>query len=335
MFTKARQIASKMTDLIRAFFIVIAIVATTGNVLVLLLFLKKRAWLQKIHNCLIFALALQDVLTAFFIAVSPSLILSKNHYKVPENAFARELYCRLVWSQYLVFSLGITSIYTGVAFSFERWLAVFKPMFYKNFARSRFRVAALVLLPWLLAFAIEVGTVVRVKNRKTKDGSNSFVCFWDDFHAAGHALSIFQAVFRFSGIIVIPGTITVIAYIQIINRVRKSRNNVTSLSNGLELSAENTRNAAVLRRTTIMAFLASFSVVLFWLPSQFHFMLVQLDKAQINSTVHTTFKLFAFSNSCLNPFIYCFSKASYRKGFKEIFLQFIYVLRACSRKESV
>ena len=103
--------------------------------------------------------------------------------------------------------------------------------------------------------------MITVHNKKMENGS-SFVCFWKDFNMVGHL-----------GIIRIPGIFVVVSYVQIVNRVRKSRNAVTGMC---EIETTENANIALLRKMTAVAFVTSASAILCWLPSQFHLMLVQL-----------------------------------------------------------
>ena len=56
----------------------ISIIAFLGNSLTVLLFIKKSEWLKKTYNCLILALAIQDIYQAIFIVILPGYILHED-----------------------------------------------------------------------------------------------------------------------------------------------------------------------------------------------------------------------------------------------------------------
>ena len=319
--------AAQDVHLTQPFFLVTAILSFVGNLLVLLLFLKKRTWLKKAHNCLLFALALQDVLTALCLIIVPPFIVPEGSYGTPQNAFVRELYCRLVWSQYLIFFLGITSIYTCVMLSFERWMAVVKPVYYRKFIQSRSQIAALVIFPWIAAFLIEFATLFRLNNREVWKRS-TVTCVREYPNETSYPGKVSLALFMFLGTIAVPGILVVASYVQIIKHVRRSRR-VAGCSNEYKSSPKN-RTRRILRRVTVVALIASSSIILCWLPSQIYVMLVHTGLARDNMLLHRLLKLLAFSNSLLNPFIYCFSKDLYRNVCREVLLQLTRVFRKTS-----
>ena len=125
-------------------FICIAILALSGNFLVVFLFIRNRGWLKKAHSNLILMLAITDILTAICVLFVPLFIHESDVYSVPENEFLRELYCRVVWSHYIVFSLGVTSVYLCLSLAIERWLAINKPIFYKQHLNKKRTISLVV-----------------------------------------------------------------------------------------------------------------------------------------------------------------------------------------------
>ena len=65
-------------------------------------------------------------LTGITILITPSLILPANLVNYPQG-FAGEIYCRVLFSQFLLFFLGVVSVYTVMFLSTERWLTVQYP----------------------------------------------------------------------------------------------------------------------------------------------------------------------------------------------------------------
>ncbi|XP_028414219.1 somatostatin receptor type 4-like [Dendronephthya gigantea] len=91
----------------------ISIIAFLGNSLTVLLFIKKSELLKKTYNCLILALAVQDILQAIFIAILPGYILDEDAYTLPTDRTLRWMFCKLFWSQFFIFALGIAPFVPG------------------------------------------------------------------------------------------------------------------------------------------------------------------------------------------------------------------------------
>ena len=103
-----------------------------GNLLVVFLFINHSHLLSNPHNRCILSLAITDILTSISVLLTPRLGSGEMVYDLKaQNYLTRELYCRILWNNFLPFALGVTSFYTCVVLSFERWLAVRRSLFYK------------------------------------------------------------------------------------------------------------------------------------------------------------------------------------------------------------
>ena len=174
----------------------ISVVALIGNVLVVFLILKKRDWLKRVHSCLLLALAVQDILTAIGLFVLPGFVQSSKIYQLPQNDVWGQLFCSLIWSRYIPFALAITSVYTCLMLAFERWVAVFRPMSYRQFSVSGKVVAVMVFVPWVAGFGFEINTTLHVDYRKESDGTRD--CKWNNIGNSVENSCI--AIFTFIGI---------------------------------------------------------------------------------------------------------------------------------------
>ena len=298
-----------MNNEVKGVVAVIAIVALVGNMLTVVLFIKKSKWLRKAHGCLIFALAIQDILTAICLLSLPSFVLDHDAYPLPSSPKARYIFCSLVWSQYFPFALGVTSVYTCLMLIIERWFPLVKPLYYRRYNHSTAVVAALVLIPWVAGFFFEIATALNAKPIEQTDGT--FICGWKKVESSTIE-RIPVAVFTFLGLFFIPAVIMVVAYVHIILHMKRSRvraAGVTTSSAGLN----------ALKQVTITAFFASTIIVVCWLPDQLYYALSLVEITQPGSTAHSALQLLAFANSCINPFIYSFSNREYRNGLKEMF----------------
>ena len=299
------QVIQHMTPV----FVCIAIMALFGNLLVVFLFIQNRGWLKKVHSILILMLAITDILTAICILCVPLFIHESDVYTVPESEFLRELYCRVVWSQYLVFSLGVTSVYLCLSLAIERWLAIKKPLFYRQNINSKRAVLSLVVIPWLAGFIFESTAIVWTTGVVLPNGTTS--CRWNS-GMSERATRVTIAIFSFCGMMLIPGILVVLAYVQILVKIK-------GILKPPSVQSQNSQQRSKrlnFKRVTLMSALASLTLLLCWLPSQFYFMLFQMGYFKIYITAHRWVTVLALSSSCWNPIIYCFSNPQYREGFK-------------------
>ncbi|CAB3992204.1 melatonin receptor type 1A-like [Paramuricea clavata] len=296
-------------------FVCIAVVALFGNLLVVFLFVRNRGWLKKAHSNLILALAITDILTAVCVLCVPLFIHESDVYAVPQNVFLRELYCRVVWSHYIVFSLGVTSVYLCLSLAIERWLAIKKPLFYKQHLNSKRIICLLVAIPWIAGFAFESSAIIRTTGVVLPDGTTS--CRWNP-DTSEWSTRVTIAVVSFCGMILIPGILVVMAYVHILVKIK-----VTLRRDSVRRRDSQRRSETDLKRVTLMAGLASVVLLICWLPGQFYFMLSQMGYLKVHVMPHRWLNVLALSSSCWNPLIYCFSNSQYREGFKNELSRFL------------
>lgn len=291
-------------------FVCIAVLALFGNLLVVFLFIRNSGWLKKAHSNLILALAITDILAAICVLTVPLFIHENDVYTVPKNAFVREIYCRVVWSHYLVFSLGVTSVYLCLSLAIERWLAINKPHFYKQNLNSKRVICLLVVLPCLAGFAFESSAIIRTAGVVSRDGTAS--CRWNP-DTSEWAIRVTIAVVSFCGMILIPGILVLLAYVHILVKIKVTlRRDSARHPNSVRRNEKSD-----FKRITLMAALASVVLLICWIPGQFYFMLSQMGYVKVHVMSHRWLNVLALSSSGWNPIIYCFSNPQYREGFKD------------------
>lgn len=181
--------------IVQIFLAIIASVALVGNLLVVMLLLKKRDWLKKVHSCLLLALAVQDILTAIGILVLPGFVQPSNIYTVPQSTTLGQWFCGIIWSRYIPFALAITSVYTCLMLAFDRWCAVFRPVSYKRFSVSVRVIAMMVTLPWIAGFGFEINTALNVNH--VVQSNETYTCRWNKITTSARGGII--AIFTFTG----------------------------------------------------------------------------------------------------------------------------------------
>lgn len=155
----------------------ISALAIFANFIVIILIGKKSDFRKKTNSSLMIALAVQDILTAIGLCIIPGFVLTKDTYRLPENRIMQDLYCWIIWSRYITFALAITSVYTCLMLAIDRWVAVFKPLFYRSFSRSKKVISSMLIFPWLVGFSFEINTASHATYYMN---NNNNICKWKD-----------------------------------------------------------------------------------------------------------------------------------------------------------
>ena len=229
--------AHEDNPLMNGFFIFIAVLSFVGNLLVLVLFLRNTKWLQRTYGRLVFALAVVDLLTAVFLFVTPLAVHNEERMRRPTKAIAREMYCRLLWSHYILFSFGITSIYTCLVLTTERWVAVAKPLYLRKYKPTRRTLLACLALPWFVGFLLEANVVKETRMQNFADGT--FVCKWRAQEHTGGTTPALLAILSFLGAMLIPLVIITLMYAHILVTLKRqnTKREVSVISNILAINS--------------------------------------------------------------------------------------------------
>ena len=303
---------------------VIAVVTLVGNSLVVAIFVKKRQWLNKVHTCLLLALAIQDILTAVCLLVVPNFLLDFDAYTLPSHPTPRKLFCKLFWSTYIPFALSNASIYTCLMLAIDRWLAVFRPMAYKRYHTSRKIIATMLIFPVVAGFAFEIGTALNVET--VERDNESYACVMREYHSSPG--NIAAAFFLFSGKGFLPAILMVIAYVNVVIRLKRTSSRVaraepTGLNSSVVSNGRRNEGYSSLKKITGLVFAASAIVMVCWLPDQLYFCLYELGFIAMDVSTHNGLHILAFLNMCFNPFVYGFCNTQYREELRMILCCFI------------
>ena len=229
--------AHEGNPLMNGLFIFIAVLSFVGNLLVLVLFLRNTKWLQRTYGRLVFALAVVDLLTAVCLFATPLAFHDEKRMRRPTKAIDREMYCRLLWSHYILFSFGITSIYTCLVLTTERWVAVAKPLYIRKYKPSRRTLLACLALPWFAGFLLEANVVKETRAQNFADGT--FVCKWRAQENTGGTTPALLAILSFLGAMLIPLVIIIFMYAHILVTLKrqKTKREVSDISNNLIINS--------------------------------------------------------------------------------------------------
>ena len=292
-------------------FTVQASLSLIANSLVVALFISRRRLLCNPHNRCIMSLSITDILASISILFAPRLVIGEEFYKSAAHEYmAREFFCRILWNNFLCFALSVTSVYTSIVLSVERWLAVRRSMFYK----MRFKVRhmnMLIIAAWVVGFMTELPVVIFAKGVYENPEDICGYVFPQD-----KTLSICLSTGLFLFQTVIPLTIITLAYIDIFRGIK------TALQFATSARAENVSGIKRLKKVTKVAATTTFVLAVCWLPCSVWFYISLLYFEPPNHYYSPSRILVAtlvFTNGCINPCIYVFSNPELRKALRNMF----------------
>lgn len=191
--------------------------------------------------------------------------------------------------------LGYISIYTCLALTIERWLAVLRPTTY-TLMKSKHAVYALIFV-WFWGPAVNATTLFRAKYISDEER-----CTWTKLTVANKELPWMDFTLQS----LIPFTTMVVLYCHIYYTMKK----LPRLSSNRDVQ---------LKRITVVALLACSALILGWLPGRTTFMLTKFGHLDANGEINITCVMITFLNSCVNPFLYGIYSPAFRKEYKEVF----------------
>lgn len=272
---------------------IIAVVAFLSNALLVVVFAHNRSLLRSSYNVLIVSLAITDMTTGIGLIITPAYVIGISNFPIP-GGFAGDLFCRIVASYYLVFTLGIVSVYTITCLSLERWFAVAKPLKYRVGFKS-YRIYLMVTMVWVISFLFNAPHLFEMEL-----GSNG-ECVWVVL-TEGNTRKV-VALVEFLGKFFIPLLITCVSFLSLWRKVRHSP------------ALFKTRKGKSGVRLLRMCALIAITLALCWFPNQIYYLLFKFDITKMDTPAHQVTVVLCMGNSTLNPFIYCASNSTYRKQF--------------------
>lgn len=272
---------------------IIAVLSICSNGLLILLFLRNRVLLRSSYNVLILSLAVTDMTTGIGLILTPAYVIGVHNFPIP-GGLAGELFCRIVVSYYLVFTLGIVSVYTITCLSLERWFAVAKPAKYRAGFKS-YRIYVMVVTVWLVSFLFNAPHLFEMK---LAPGNH---CVWVSLTEGDVRKGV--ALVEFLGKFFIPLVVTSLSFLSLWIKVKDSP--------ALFQTNKGKAGVRLLRMCAIIAVV----LAICWFPNQVYYLLFKFDITQMDTTAHQVTVVLCMGNSTLNPFIYCVTNQAYRKHF--------------------
>ena len=212
----------------------------------------------------------------------------------PEGEIQREIFCRTIWSAWVLFTLGYISIYTCTALTFERWLAVTRPQTYRAIKPGQAIKA--VIFVWFWGIIINITTLFRAKFIPAKQS-----CSWTSLSVANDVFPWIDFTLQS----IIPFVTMIVLYIHILHTMKR-------------LPAMSAAHQPI-QKVTIVALAASTTIIIGWIPSRISFMLSKYGIVDPNSLSHYCLIMLSIANSCWNPALYGIYSSQFRKEYIKIY----------------
>ena len=297
---------------------IIGTLGILGNGLVIYVFLRMIS-LQNLVNCFIINQSLIDFTTSIvfmLLHLGPQISLK------PGNRLHLFL-CRFWVSQYVMWSLIISSSCNLMNITLERFVAIMMPRKYKQIVGTvRSRIMIVSMLTWLLGFIFDSawGIVHEIIPPR--------YCYpvWRTPIIQGCV-----GVMTFLITYLIPLSLMMFTYFQIIRQLRHRVKPVEPNQEINTISAENQRsqpnrdNKPSARSTAnknIVKTMLSVSTVytICWGPAAFNYLVYNLGvQVDFTSTWFHITKVFVNANMCANPFVYAMQYRKFQDGLKRAF----------------
>ncbi|XP_031556519.1 neuropeptide FF receptor 1-like [Actinia tenebrosa] len=294
------------------FYEVVAFLIFAGNLLVCVLFARKKVLLRKTYNIYFLILSITDLLISFALAMTPLFILSDI---LPFSLHVRSAgsICRVLWSRWLLYTLGIFSIYICLLLTIERWFAVVKPLSYQgNFNKKK--VTFSLVCAASLALMFTSSTII--ETTYSQDNIGAIRC---RRRPISELYNRAWGLCRFLGECLIPSFIMLGLFIHVILKTHCS---VAPMFDVTDRRLSNMGRTSQTQKAVIkMIGTATFFMILCCLPNQTLYLLSKFGHAEIDTPLHHYLEVLTFFNSCINPAIYGITSKTFRKGYWEILLR--------------
>ncbi|KAJ8032515.1 Neuropeptide FF receptor 2 [Holothuria leucospilota] len=284
--------------------VILGVIGVIGNTLVCIIIIRAK-FLHNLTNYLILSLAFADLSASFFLVTNVFPLEAGLVTTPPQGMVAAEIFCRLYSSRHFFWVSVTASVFNLIFVTFERFFAIVYPLHYPIYFDLR-KVQIMVFLSWAVsniqeAFAFFINFYIPEKQTCGYGYSNEQV-------------GILVGVFVFLMSYFLPLIIMIIAYSLIFINLKKEAHPGDQSQTQVQADSMSRARKKVVQ--VLILVVIAFTVL--WTPNQVTYFFENL-KVELVPTDHTFYKLFrvmAFANSVINPFIYAFKYKQFRKGFR-------------------
>lgn len=296
----SRPVEEILAVVVPILFGAIAIIGFFGNALVVMVVLCNPQ-MRSTTNILIINLAMADLLFIVFCVPFTGWDYTLNYWPFGD------IWCRIV--QYLVIVCAYASIYTLVLMSLDRFLAVVHPITSISVRTERNAYIA-ICLTWVVILLACVPALFA--HGMQVHGTYSACMFRSN---DGYSWPAFQICFFMSSYVV-PLSLTFVLYVLMLKRLW------FGATPGGRVSADSVRSKKRVTRLVVVVVVV-FAVC--WCPVQVVLVLKSVGAYGANMNpprivIQIASQILAYTNSCVNPFLYAFLSENFRKSFRKIIL---------------
>lgn len=302
--TPCIQPSYKMIEIITKYvaptlFTIIIVVGLVGNIVVMLVILEDRKTDRELTptGLLILDLSLADL--SFIIFCIP---FTAWDYSVGHWVFG-SLWCK--FNQYLIVVCALSSIYTLVLMSIDRFMAIVYPIKCMSYRTSKNTLHA-IYIKWLIILIMASPTIPR-HGLIDLNGEQLYTC---RFLADQYDALQFQIIFFISSYL-FPLILIFCLYLSLLNKLwfgTKPHGHKESLK-----TLESKKKVTWLVAGIVVVF------ALCWCPIQIMLILMRLKSHKITAT-YIAIQVFShtlgYMNSCVNPIVYAFASETFVNSFK-------------------
>ena len=291
-------------QIVKIAYVVFATLGIIGNFIVICVIARSSAMRKTYANILILNQSVIDLMASVFILATTTTNKSVDNL----SGIWGELYCRLWLSDLPMWSLLVSSSYTLMALTFERYMSIVRPVLHLNMF-SKYKVICMACAAWTPGFVLYVCFLVpttQITNGQCYAGSNFVKESWKK--VTGIALFVIQYL--------IPTVCFITCYSRIF----------ICLRNRVAIDGEASNNAAVVLKTrarnNVLKTLV-IVVVCYIACSSWNQLLFLASNFGVTINYKGTFYNFTviamFSNCCINPCIYALKYERYRRELRKLF----------------
>uniref|UniRef100_A0A8C5X567 Galanin receptor type 1 n=1 Tax=Malurus cyaneus samueli TaxID=2593467 RepID=A0A8C5X567_9PASS len=226
-------------------------------------------------------------------------------YSLPEWIFGA-FFCK--WVHYLAMATMLVSIFTLVAMSVDRYIAVVHAK-RSPCIRSKRNAALGVAVIWLLSLLIAIPVAQhQALMSGHQQAPNSSFC-WEHWAHGSTAKQMYKITILLVGYL-LPLLLITCCYAKVLHHLHTKVKNISKKS---ERSKKKTAQTVLL---VVAVFLLS------WLPHHIITMWAEFGHFPLNN-ISFTFRIIshclAYGNSCINPILYAFLSENFRKACRQVF----------------
>ena len=297
-------------------YLLLFVTGSVGNITVLLVIILHRGINRKsTFNIMLLSLATTDLLTS--VVGLPIYIMSTSFYRHPAGKYGDYL-CMFFTGYFLPFWLLDVSVFILVIIALERRKVVMKPL--SILEEDKLSIKMFVVGTILLGLALGLPTIFGLTYTATDPIVGNHCTYRYTF---SQSVYIYFSVFTIDTIV--PIIILSVCYLNIKkwlakrDALLKASSIQTSYTVGNspshELALKKKRKTIETMKCVVLAFFICI------VPNHLLYLLslAGVKGLEWNSVICQVGVLIRFSNSCINPLLYCFKSEEFRKNFQETF----------------